>query len=40
MSKCKITVLKITFQADLAQTYSHEWLVVPGVYRRARVSAQ
>ena len=26
MSKCKITVLKVTFQADLAQAYSKEWL--------------
>lgn len=26
MAKCKITVLKVTFQEELAQTYSQEWL--------------
>ena len=26
MPKCKITVLKVTFQADIAQAYSQAWL--------------
>jgi uncharacterized repeat protein (TIGR04076 family) len=26
MTKCKITVLKVTFHEDIAQAYSQEWL--------------